>query len=492
MPQPGFVTLVGAGPGDPGLVTVAGLRALETADVVVYDALAAPELLDACRPDAERIDAGKRAGAHAMPQEATNALLVAKAREGKRVVRLKGGDPFVFGRGGEEALALRAAGVPFAVIPGVTSAIAVPVYAGIPVTQRGMARSFAVISGAESTIDSHDWDALARIDTLVVLMGAAALGDLCAKLIAAGRSPATPAAAIAHGTLPTQASVLADLATLPGAVRGAALPTPLLTVIGDVAAMTDTLAWRTALSLAGRSVVITRTRVQASQLRAALSNLGARVVEVPVLDIRFPAVALPEAPEAGVRWEWVVFASQNGVAGLTRAVREAGHDSRWFAGAKLAAVGPATAAALEANGLRADFVPATADAEHLAAELPLAAGERVLLACGSLSGDGLEAALAARGAAVDRLTVYETAPAPLDEARLAALRSADAVTFASASAARFLAQALGERSLPEATKLCAIGPQAANATREAFGRVDAIAAEPSVEALAAAVLEALT
>ncbi len=492
MPQPGFVTLVGAGPGDPGLVTVAGLRALETADVVVYDALAAPELLDACRPSAERIDAGKRAGAHAMPQEATNALLVAKAREGRRVVRLKGGDPFVFGRGGEEALALRAAGVPFAVIPGVTSAIAVPVYAGIPVTQRGMARSFAVISGAESTIASHDWDALARIDTLVILMGAAALGDLCAKLIAAGRDPATPAAAIAHGTLTTQASVLADLATLPEAVRGAALPTPLLTVIGDVAAMTDTLAWRTALPLAGRPVVITRTRVQASQLRAALSNLGARVVEVPVLDIRFPAVALPEAPQAGARWEWVVFASQNGVAGLTRAVREAGHDARWFAGAKLAAVGPATAAALEATGLRADFVPATADAEHLAAELPLAAGERVLLVCGSLSDDGLEAALAARGAAVDRLPVYETAPAPLDEARLAALCGADAVTFASASAARFLAAALGERSLPAATKLCAIGPHAANATREAFGHVDAIAAEPSVEALAAAVLEALT
>lgn len=489
--QSGFVTLAGAGPGDPGLLTVAAMRALQAADVVVYDALLSKQLLDSCRPGAERIDAGKRAGAHSMTQDAINALLVAKAREGKRVVRLKGGDPFVFGRGGEEAFALRDAGVPFAVIPGVTSAVAVPAYAGIPVTHRGLARAFTVISGAESNADAHDWPALARTETLVVLMGAAALGDLCARLIAAGRNPDTPAAAIANGSLPSQQAVFATLASLPGAVEAARLRTPLLSVIGEVAALGGQLAWREALPLAGRSVVITRTRTQASHLRAVLETLGATVIEAPVLESRFAAPDLATGERVASRWDWVVFVSQNGVHGFFEALRAAGRDARALGGTKVAAVGDATAEALQGHGLFADFVPSLATADRLAAELPRVDGARILLPCGSLGGTELGDGLRARGGHVERVQVYETLPAPLDATTLASLRAADAITFASASSARFLATALAGESLPPGVRLCAIGPSAAAATLEAFGRVDSTAREPSLDGLATAVVEAL-
>lgn len=487
----GFVTLVGAGPGDPDLLTVGGLRALQAADVVVHDALLSPRILELCAPAAERIDAGKRAGAHSMSQEEINALLVAKAREGQRVVRLKGGDPFVFGRGGEEALALRAAGVPFAVIPGVTSAVAVPAYAGIPVTHRGFARSFAVVTGSETNIDGHDWQALAEIDTVVVLMGAAALGEVASRLIAAGRDRNTPATAIAHGTLPSQASINAELGNIAAAVREAGIPTPLLTVIGQVTALVSELAWRDALPLAGRSVVVTRTRAQASRLRAALEAFGARVVEAPVLEIRHTAPELTTDERTSSRWDWVVFASQNGVHGFFEALRDAGRDARALGGTKVAAIGPATVEALAARGVLADFVPSVADAEHLAAELPRVDGARVLLPAGSLSDQRLADGLRARGGHVERAQVYETAPAELGAAAVQEILVADAVTFASASSATFLARALGERGLHPGTKLCAIGPQAAAATQAAFGRVDAMAETPSVEGLAAAVVEAL-
>lgn len=492
VPHTGFVTLVGAGPGDPDLLTVGGLTALRSAEVVVHDALLSPRLLDHCPPGAERIDAGKRAGAHFMSQDEINALLVARASEGKRVVRLKGGDPFVFGRGGEEALALRAAGIPFAVIPGVTSAVAVPAYAGIPVTHRGLARSFAVVSGAESNADAHDWAALARLDTLVVLMGAAGLADIAARLIASGGDPRTPAAAIANGTLPSQAKVVADLATIAEAVAAAGLPTPLLTVIGDVVSLAPELAWRDALPLAGKSVVITRTREQASQLRTALECLGARVIEAPVLEIRYAAPELTTDERVASRWDWVVFASQNGVTGFFEALRAAGRDARALASTKVAAVGAATAGVLGRYGVIADFVPSLADAEHLAAELPRVEGARILLPSGSLSDQRLSDVLRARGGHVERVQVYETLSAKLDEPAVAALAGAAAITFASASSAAFLAKALGGRALSSGTKLCAIGPQAAEATRAAFGRVDAVAATPSIAGLAAAVVEALS
>lgn len=490
-PGTGHVTLVGAGPGDPGLLTVAGLRALQTADIVLHDALLASSLLNYAE-QAELVDVGKRAGAHSMSQEEISALLIEHAKTGKRVVRLKGGDPFVFGRGGEEALALRAAGIPFVVIPGVTSAVAVPAYAGIPVTHRGLARSFAVVTGSEATMERPtDWAALAGMDTLVVLMGAASLPEVARRLIEAGRDPATPAASISNGTLPNQRSVIGTLATIAETVAAAELPAPLITVIGDVVSLSPEVAWREALPLAGKSVVVTRTRRQASNLRAKLEALGADVIEAPVLEIHHRADGLVTDERVASRWDWIAFSSQNGVDAFFEAFNAAGRDARSLSTTLLAAIGPATAVALSARGLIADFTPTTPTGECFASELPRVNGARVLLPAGSLSDTRLEDGLRARGAHVEQVEVYETRPAVLDAALVGRVLTADAVTFASASSAQFLRAALGELAPAATAKLCAIGPQAAAATVTAFGRVDATATEPSIDGLVAAVVEAL-
>jgi uroporphyrinogen III methyltransferase/synthase len=487
----GHVWLVGAGPGDPGLITVAGAQALRGAEVVLYDALASPALLDLCAPAAELVPAGKRAGDHSASQDEITALLVRYGSEGRRVVRLKGGDPFVFGRGGEEALALAAAGIPFTIVPGVTSAVAVPAYAGIPVTHRGLATNFAVVTGREGGETAADWQALARVDTLVVLMGAAGLPDITSRLIAAGRAADTPAASISNGTLPAQRVVAGTLGTIASEVAAAGLPTPLITVIGQVASLVGRLGWYVPGPLAGKTVVVTRARTQASQLRQMLEALGATVVEAPILRVTFRSEDPGIDERLGSRWDWVAFASQNGVEAFFAALRAAGRDARALGTTLVAAVGDATAAALERYGVIADFVPSRATGACLAAELPRAWGARVLLAQGSLAEDRLAAGLRARGAHVEPVTVYETLPVALDERVRARVTSADAITFASASSARFLAEALGELRPGASTKLVAIGDQSAAAVRAAFGRVDAQAADPSLVGLVAAVAEAL-
>ena len=486
----GHVTLAGAGPGDPGLLTLAAVRALELADVVLYDALLSRDLLAHCSPEARLIDVGKRAGAHSMSQDAINDLLIAEAGKGNRVVRLKGGDPFVFGRGGEEALACQSAGVQFTVIPGVTSAIAVPAYAGIPVTHRGLARSFAVITGSESE-QEHDWESLAKIDTLVVLMGAATLGKVASQLIAAGKNPATPAASISNGTLPSQRVAQATIATIADAVAKEQLPTPLITVIGPVAELSGTLGWRRTGPLVGKSVVVTRTRAQASQLRSVLETLGASVVEAPVLEIKHSAEDLVTDERVGTRWDWIVFSSQNGVDAFFRALGTAGRDARALGTTKVATIGAATAAAAGRHGVLSDFSPSIANGEALAAELPRVHGARILLPSGSLSEERLGDALRSRGAHVEQVRVYETVAVPLNPELAETVLAADAITFASASSAQFLRLALGEAAMPDQIQLCAIGERAAASVKAAFGRVDGVAKEPSIEALAAAVVEAL-
>jgi uroporphyrinogen III methyltransferase/synthase len=471
------------------MLTLAALRALEAADVVLYDALVSPGVLAYCPPSARMVAVGKRAGAHSMAQEEISALLVAEARAGNRVVRLKGGDPFVFGRGAEEALVCREAGIPFTVIPGVTSAVAVPAYAGIPVTHRGTARTFAIITGTTADEDqSLDWKALAGIDTVVLLMGASNLGTIAERLVGGGLSPDTPAAAISNGSLPSQGTVFGTLRTIAAEAKG--LPAPLITVVGEVVRLGPELSWFEAGPLAGKSVVVTRTRSQASQLRSLLETLGADVIEAPVLDIRYECAGLPNDERLSSRWDWIVFSSQNGVDAFFSALLSRGRDARSLGTTCVAAIGSATAGSLDRRGLIADFVPTAATARHLADELPRAVGARILVPGGNLGDGELERGLRSRGAHVEQVAVYSTAALPLSPETLDAVLVADAVTFASASAATFLGQSLNG-SLPETAKLCAIGPQAAAATLKAFGRVDCVAGEASVDGLARAVVEAL-
>jgi len=490
----GHVWIAGAGPGDPGLATVACMRALAAADSVLYDALASEELLRAAPAGCELVYVGKRAARHAMSQREIEAEIVRRALAGQRVVRLKGGDPFVFGRGGEEALACRAAGIAYTIIPGVTSAIAAAAYAGIPVTHRGMSASLGVVTGRTRADAGEPGDdaASSRPGTLVVLMGVEGLAATLRGLMDEGWPPATPAACVQWGTTPRQRHVVATLETLAVAVAKAGLGAPAVMVIGETAALADELAWFEPGPLAGKRVVVTRARAQASELAARLAALGAEVVEAPVLSVRHTPEGLTTDERVGSRWDWIVFTSANGVAAFFEALNGAGRDARALGTTKVAAVGGATAEALRARGVIADFEPGRATGAVLAEELPRVQGARILLPVSSLTDDRMAGALRRRGGLVEQVAIYETVPAPLDEARREAVLAADAVLFASGSAARFLRAALGEAALAPPARLVAMGPESAEATRAAFGRVDVEAAEPSLDALVTATVEALS
>ena len=491
----GHVWIAGAGPGDPGLATVACMRALAAADAVLYDALASEELLRGAPPGCELVYVGKRAARHAMSQREIEAEIVRRALAGQRVVRLKGGDPFVFGRGGEEALACRGAGIAYTVVPGVTSAIAAAAYAGIPVTHRGMSASLQVVTGrtrADGDEPAGEGLAPSRPGTLVVLMGVDGLAATLRALMDEGWPPATPAACVQWGTTPRQRHVVATLETLADAVAKAGLGAPAVMVIGETAALAGDLAWFEPGPLAGKRVVVTRARAQASELAARLAALGAEVVEAPVLAVRHTPDGLTTDERVGSRWDWIVFTSANGVAAFFEALNGAGRDARALGTTKVAAVGGATAEALRARGVIADFQPARAIGAVLAEELPRVRGARILLPVSSLTDDRMAGALRRRGGLVEQVAIYETVPAPLDEARREAVLAADAVLFASGSAARFLRTALGEVALPASARLVAMGPESAAATRAAFGRVDIEADEASLDALVAATVKALS
>ena len=495
----GFVSLVGAGPGDPGLITVAGVDRLRRADVVVYDRLAHPSLLAEAPAGAERLYVGKAGADHAVPQDEIGRLLVDRARAGKRVVRLKGGDPFVFGRGGEEAEDLVAAGIDFDVVPGITAAVAVPAYAGIPLTHRDAASSFAVVTGHEAPgkpAPRVNWAALASgVDTLVFLMGRRALPDIAAQLIAEGRDASTPAAAIEWGTTPRQRTVTAALADLPAAADAAGLDPPTVIVIGQVAALRDRLRWRDNLPLFGKRVLVTRTREQASALARALSDEGAEAIQFPAIEIvgadPAPAIAAANQLAAG-GYDWAIFTSANGVAQFWCALQTAGHDSRAFGGVRIAVIGPATAGALAGHGLRADVVPTRFLAESLLESLagePLA-GSRVLLARAAGARDVLPQGLRARGATVTDLPLYEARrPAPPDPAALARIEAGeiDIATFTASSTVRGCLDLLGGRIdlLRDVTIAC-IGPVTAGTAEQAGLRVDLVAEQHTIPGLVAA------
>jgi uroporphyrinogen III methyltransferase / synthase len=491
----GWVSLIGAGPGDPGLLTLRGAEALAAADVVVYDYLANPALLSHARPEAERIYVGKQAGSHTMSQDMINALLVERGLAGQRVARLKGGDPFVFGRGSEEAMALVEAGVPFEVVPGVTSAVAAPAYAGIPVTHRGLASSFAVITGHEHPEKEEtalDWARLATgVDTLIFLMGVGNLPHIVAQLVAHGRPASTPVALVRWGTMPTQQTVSGTLVDIVAKVSAAGLKPPAVTVVGPVADLRERLCWFEARPLFGHRVLVTRSREQASVLSAQLQALGAEAVELPTIHIVPPDdwAPLDAAIDELAGYDWVVFTSVNGVSHFWGRLNAAGLDSRALGGLRLAAIGPATAAELGAHGLQADYMPGQYVAEAVAVGLGDVRGLRILLPRADIARPALADLLRAGGAHVVEVAAYRTLQPSSDPDDLRdLLASVSAVTFTSSSTARNLAAMARQagldlpHALQHATVAC-IGPITGQTAAELGLRVDLVAAEYTIEGL---------
>ncbi len=489
-PSRAFVSLIGAGPGDPGLLTLRGQQALQQADVVLFDYLANPELLRHC-PDAHTIYVGKKGFSEYITQEQINALIVtaAQGNGGQRVARLKGGDVFVFGRGGEEAEACAQAGVPFEIVPGVTSAIAAPAYAGIPVTHRDVARSFAVLTGNTREGGAH-YERLSGVDTLLLLMGVRNLDSIAAELIAAGRDPQTPAATVQWGSTHQQRVATGTLETIAGAVREAGLEAPAVTVVGEVVKLRDKLRWFDNAPtfggpLSGKTVAVTRTRDGSSALSDVLRARGADVLEVPL--IRFEAAS--DGGEAALNalrdfTGWLLLTSNRAVTALFSLLDGAGLDTRALAGVRIAAVGPSTARSLAERGLRADFVPSTPGARHLGAELPVASGEATLHLTSQLAEDELRKELEARGIGYRRAELYRTEAAAPGENELERLKTAAVLTLASGSAARHLAQLAGTDFNPMDMPVAAMGPQTADAARAAgFTRVT-VAVTASLDALA--------
>lgn len=491
----GIVHLVGAGPGDPELITVRGRRLLESADAVVHDRLGTASLLALCRPDAELLDAGKAPGRVAMTQDEINAALVRLAGEGKTVVRLKGGDPFVFGRGGEEAEACAAAGLPWTVTPGITSSIGAPAAAGIPVTHRAVATSFTVVTGHEDPSkpsEQTDWGLLAKLPgTLVILMGMGRLARIAEALIAGGRPAGQPAAAIQWGTTPRQRRVSATLATLADACAGAGVGSPAVVVVGDVAGLG--LDGATG-PLAGRRVVVTRARAQASDLSATLRMLGADVVELPVIRIE-PIPSSPEIDAAVAAigdYDAVVVTSVNGADCLLDRLADAGRDARAMsADAVVVAIGPATASRLAARGLRADVVPERFVAEGILESLAGhdLVGRRVLVARAQEARGDLVDGLRARGATVDEVAVYRTVAQPAAPEEVEAAVSADYLTFTSSSTVRNFLELVDGDARVRDPRVISIGPVTSATAREAGLEVHAEADEFTIPGLVRALLE---
>jgi uroporphyrinogen III methyltransferase/synthase len=460
----GIVYLVGAGPGDPGLMTRRSLELIASADAVLNDRLIPPGALDGARGDAELRYVGKEPGRPAVAQEEINRMLVELGQAGRRVVRLKGGDPFVFGRGGEEAEALAAAGVRFEVVPGVTAGVAAPAYAGIPVTHRDGASAVAFVTGHEDPSkdgSALDWEALARFPgTLVFYMGIKNLPLIADRLVDAGRPGSEPAAVVARGTLGGQLVVSGTLAEIAARVDEAQLRPPAITVVGPVAELRETLAWLEARPLHGEVVAVTRARAQASELAARLRSLGAEVVETPAIRIEPLDVELPAPPDL------LCLTSPNGVRLYFDAL--AG-DARSLAQTRIAAIGPGTAAALRERGIEADVVPERFVAEGLLealADEPIES-KRVVVARASEARDVLPDGLRERGAVVEVIALYRTVAELLSSEQEAALKEASYVTFTSSSTVRFLLEALGEGPAAlGSARIVSIGPVTSATLRE--------------------------
>lgn len=500
----GRVYLLGAGPGDPELITARALRRLREADVVLYDALVHTELLRHARKDAELVFVGKRAGRASERQASINARLVAEAKAGKRVVRLKGGDPYLFGRGSEEAAALAEAGIPFEVVPGVPSPIAAAAYTGISLTHRDLASSVAYVTATESVekdASAHDWAKLATAtQSLVLFMGLRKLDSLMQRLIEHGRSPETPAAVVSCASLSTQRTVIGTVGDIAEQVRRENLAMPALTIVGDVVTLHQQLRWFDVLPLFGKRVLITRPEGQTDRMARALRDAGAEPLEVPSVQVVPPQD--PARLVAHVRnlrsYDWLVLTSVNGVHALFRALDECGGDSRWLGNLKVAVIGPATRDALRTYGIRADVMPDEFRGEQVAAAILAHAGslqeKRVLLPRAEVAREVLPDTLRQAGAQVDVVPAYRTVSATPQQ--LARVREAleqgaiDVVTFTSPSTAERLVEGLGPEGtrLLSQTCLAAIGPITAEALVRLGLRADVVAEHYTAEGLVEALI----
>ena len=497
-----LVYLVGAGPGDPGLITVKGLACLQKADVIVHDRLVNPGLLRQAPRGCEMIDVGKSPQRHTLPQETINALLVEKALAGKVVVRLKGGDPFLFGRGGEEAEALAEAGVPFEVVPGVTSAIAAPAYAGIPVTHRDRTSTFAVLTGHEDPTKADsglDWQKLATgVGTLVCLMGVGNLPQIVAKLIEHGRDPQTPVAIVQQGTEARQRTVTGTLTDIVEKAQAADIKPPAVTIVGEVVRLREKLRWFDTKPLFGKRVLVTRSREQASALSERLRELGAEPLEYPTIEIAPPKDIAPlhEAIARLPTYDWLIFTSANGVRALVDRMTETGTDIQALGRLKVAAIGPPTAQALAGYGLRVDYMPEVYTTEEIAAGIGDVAGQRILLPRAARAPKQLAQALRNKGATVDEVIAYRTLAvgAPAELKALLENGQIDIVTFTSSSTVQNLAASLRGLDPGKALEhplVACIGPVTAKTAERLSIRVDVVASEHTIAGLVEAIVTAV-
>jgi uroporphyrinogen III methyltransferase/synthase len=483
MTKQGRVYIIGAGPGDPGLITLRGAECIREADVIVYDHLVNPDILRHAGEKALRIYAGKQGGDHTLSQDEINRRLVEEAGQGKVVARLKGGDPFIFGRGGEEAEVLREAGIPFEVVPGVTSAIAVPAYAGIPLTHRGHTSTVAFVTGHEDPTKREsdiDWPALAGIGTLVFLMGVKNLAAIAENLIRCGKDAATPAALIRRGTTPEQETLTGTLGDIAQKAEERRFAAPAILVVGGVVGLRETMNWFETKPLFGRGIVVTRPEAQAEEFAELLRAQGARVIPFPVIRIASPESSAPldQALDKLETYHWIVFTSANGVSSFFGHLRERGRDIRDLKGVRIATIGPATAAAVEALGIRVDLVP-----EEFISEGVVRAfagedlrGRRILLPRAAEARDVIPEGLAAMGAKVDVVTVYRTVRSDRNASELLPIFAegkVDAITFTSPSTVTHFLGIMGPGfRLPPPVRIACIGPVTAAAARKAGLTVD--------------------
>ncbi|MCJ8500660.1 uroporphyrinogen-III C-methyltransferase [Desulfatitalea alkaliphila] len=503
----GMVFLVGAGPGDPGLMTLKGADCIARADVLIYDFLAAKALLDHARPDCHCIYVGKQGGDHTLAQEEINRLIVEKARAGMTVTRLKGGDPFIFGRGGEEAEELVAAGIPFEIVPGVTSAIAAPAYAGIPLTHRRFTATVAFVTGHEDPTKEQsniDWRALAQgIGTLVFLMGVKNLPHIVDRLLANGRRPDTPVALVRWGTTAQQQTVTGTLADIAERVRAAGLKAPAIIVVGEVVGLREQLQWFERRPLLGKRIVVTRARAQASDLIRRLSALGAECLQCPTIQVTAPDSWQPldQAIAQLDRYHWIVFTSVNGVDAFFDRLDRKGLDVRALGHLRTAAIGPATAERLKQRGLNTDILPDTYQAESVVAAFARQSIQNcnILLPRAKEARSVLPDELRRMGAAVDEVTAYQTLQSTENSEKMIALLqkgAIDMVTFTSSSTARNFKALLPKESplaqLLKGVTVACIGDITAATAKELGFTVDIVAETFTIDGLCEAIVRHYT